>query len=141
VRGSFGSRVIGDEMRLFRVLTNLLDNALRHSPTGATVVVTARCEDGTIWLSVDDEGPGVLPELVPHLFEKFSRGRDPAAGTGLGLFYCRITLEDWGGGIGYEPRSDGGARFWVRLRTTGTSSRQHERIEGSGSDGKADARR
>jgi signal transduction histidine kinase len=110
-------RVVGDEMRLFRVLTNLLDNALRHSPSGSSVRVSARREEAAIVVCVDDDGPGVPAEVLPRLFEKFARGRDATAGTGLGLFYCRITVENWGGGIGYEPRREGGSRFWVRLRT------------------------
>ncbi|HEY5950800.1 MAG TPA: ATP-binding protein, partial [Kofleriaceae bacterium] len=54
------------------------------------------------------------PELLPRLFQKLVR--DPGGtGHGLGLYFCRITVEQWGGGIGYEPRQPGGARFWIRL--------------------------
>jgi signal transduction histidine kinase len=111
--------VVADRMRLFRVMTNLVDNALRHSPTGGVVrVAVQRDDDGDVRVCVDDEGPGVAVDVLPRLFEKFPRGRD-RAGTGLGLFFCRITVENWGGGIGYErsPRSEkGGARFWIRLK-------------------------
>jgi K+-sensing histidine kinase KdpD len=69
----------------------------------------ARC------LAVEDEGSGVPAALVPDLFKKFARGRDPTAGSGLGLYFCRITVESWGGTVGYEPLSGGGSRFWVRL--------------------------
>jgi signal transduction histidine kinase len=54
---------------------------------------------------MEDDGPGVPPSVLPRLFGKFSSGHDAAAGTGFGLFFCRITVENWGGGIGYEPRS------------------------------------
>jgi signal transduction histidine kinase len=110
-------KVLAEEPRLFRVLTNLLDNALRSSPEGGTVRVTAAREGSDLLVGVEDQGPGVPVELLPRLFEKFARA-GPRRGTGLGLYFCRITLERWGGGIGYEPRPEGGARFWIRLRTS-----------------------
>jgi signal transduction histidine kinase len=122
---STSMQVVAEETRLFRVLTNLIDNAYRHSPTGGLVRVATRREDGSTVVSVEDEGPGVSADVLPHLFEKFARGREPGAGTGLGLFYCRITVENWGGAIGYESRETGGARFWIRLR--GISERERER--------------
>jgi signal transduction histidine kinase len=116
--GSFAAAAVGDETRLFRVLTNLLDNALRYSPEGGAVRVKAGCDGASCTVFVEDEGPGVAAELLPTLFEKFARGRDRASGSGLGLFFCRITVENWGGGIGYEPREPRGARFWIRLAST-----------------------
>jgi signal transduction histidine kinase len=106
--------VTTEETRLFRVLANLVDNALRFSPRGSGVWISVHRENHSICLTVDDQGPGVPIELLPNLFEKFARGR--AGGrTGLGLYFCRITVERWGGQIGYEPRKEGGARFWLRL--------------------------
>jgi signal transduction histidine kinase len=108
--------IIGDEMRLLRVLTNLLDNAIRHSPTGGMVSVTSRVDGSSLLITVDDEGGGVSPQLLPHLFDKLAS--DPrGGGTGLGLYFCRITVEQWGGGIGYEPRVPRGSRFWIRVPT------------------------
>jgi signal transduction histidine kinase len=111
--------VAADSTRLLRVITNLLDNAIRHSPPGTTVHVTCTTEGSSIVLAVEDEGPGVDPVLLPRLFQKLVR--DPgSAGHGLGLYFCRITVEQWGGGIGYEPRPGGGARFWIRLPISAT---------------------
>lgn len=107
--------VVAEEHRLSRVLFNLIQNAIRFSPPGAKVGVRMHNEAEKVRLSVEDEGPGVEPAVVPRLFQKFARGVDPGAGTGLGLYFCRITVENWGGTIGYEPRPEGGARFWVRL--------------------------
>jgi signal transduction histidine kinase len=109
--------VLADEMRLFRVLTNLVDNALRYSPPGGIVRIPTRREESTVVVSVEDEGPGVAHDLWPRLFEKFARGRDRSAGTGLGLFFCRISVENWGGAIGYEGREGGGSTFWIRLKS------------------------
>jgi signal transduction histidine kinase len=110
--------VVGEEMRLFRVLTNLLDNALRYSPSGGVVRLAVRGDDSGVTICVEDEGPGIAPEVLPRLFEKFARGLDRGSGTGLGLFFCRMTVENWGGAIGCERRDDGrGSRFWIRLRS------------------------
>lgn len=113
--------ILADEMRLLRVLTNLLDNAIRHSPTGGIVTVTSRLEGSSVLVTVDDEGTGVASEMLPQLFDKLAH--DPrGGGTGLGLYFCRITLEQWGGGIGYEPRSPRGSRFWIRIPAVSTAA-------------------
>jgi signal transduction histidine kinase len=106
--------VSAEETRLFRVLMNLVDNAVRNSPRGGAVTLTLGGEPHALHVTVEDEGPGVPPEVMPRLFEKFARGR-MGSDTGLGLYFCRITIERWGGQIGYEPRAQGGARFWLRL--------------------------
>ncbi|MDI1449071.1 HAMP domain-containing sensor histidine kinase [Polyangium sp. 6x1] len=117
-----GSLVVADEPRLVRVLANLLDNAVRHSPVGGNIRVRVREEDTSIEVSVEDEGPGVPPSLAPRLFQRFGRGIGPEAGTGLGLYFCRITVERWGGTIGYAALPEGGSRFWFRLRKAPTST-------------------
>jgi signal transduction histidine kinase len=108
--------VLGEERRLVRVLANLVDNALRNSPAPAAVNVAARREGEFVIVVVDDDGPTVPVELLPRLFEKHARLGERDNGTGLGLYFCRITLERWGGGAGYEARAAGGARFWIRVR-------------------------
>ncbi|HVK70338.1 MAG TPA: HAMP domain-containing sensor histidine kinase, partial [Polyangium sp.] len=117
-----GSLVVADEPRLVRVVANLLDNAVRHSPVGGHVRVRVRVEDTSFEVSVADEGPGVPASLAARLFERFGRGIGPEAGTGLGLYFCRITVERWGGSIGYATPPEGGARFWFRLCKAGTST-------------------
>src|SRR5262249_2056196 len=93
-------KVVGEERRLSRVLFNLIDNAIRFTPPGKAVRVLLQDEPGWIRVAVEDEGWGVPPAVAPRLFHPFARGRDPAAGTGLGLYFCRITVESWGGVIG-----------------------------------------
>lgn len=124
--------VVGEETRLFRVLTNLVDNALRHSPPAGVVRVDVYRENASVRVTVEDQGPGVPDELRPQLFEKFARGDGRAAGTGLGLYFCRITVARWGGGIGYEARQQGGSRFWVRLPLAGQAGAA---VQGSGGGG------
>jgi signal transduction histidine kinase len=109
-------KVIGEERRLSRVLFNLIENAIRFTPSGKLVRVALHEEPAWIRVEIEDEGSGVPPAVAPRLFQKFARGREPGAGTGLGLYFCRITIENWGGVIGYEARPEGGSRFWFRLR-------------------------
>ena len=108
-------QVVGEASRLERVIFNLVENALRHSPAGTSVLVTLEQNGTDILVAVDDQGPGVPPEIVGTLFEKFTQGAIGQGKAGLGLYFCRITIEHWGGAIGCTPRPAGGTRFWFRL--------------------------
>jgi len=69
-----------------------------------------------VFAFVDDEGPGLPPDQRPdQLFALFSKGKTHAGKAGLGLYFCKITVERWGGAIGAETRAGGGSRFWFRL--------------------------
>ncbi|MFN6465259.1 MAG: HAMP domain-containing sensor histidine kinase [Nostoc sp. DedVER02] len=107
--------VIGDQSRLDRVISNLVENAYRHSVADSTVTINLQLDGEYVLVTVDDQGLGVPPEMVKNLFQKFSQGKDKSGRAGLGLYFCRITLERWGGKIGYLPRPEGGSRFWFRL--------------------------
>jgi signal transduction histidine kinase len=104
----------GDEARLRQLAGILVDNAIRHSPAGGRVTVSVR--PGAL-LTVDDEGPGIAPEHLDKVFERFWRAPGaPAEGTGLGLAIARWVAERHGGTIHAENRSPGpGARFVVRV--------------------------
>lgn len=108
-------RVVGERSRLERVFSNLLGNALRHSKPRDAVTVEFKKEGDFVFASVDDQGKGVPPEWVGNLFQKFFQGGKNTGAAGLGLYFCRITIERWGGEIGYEPLPEGGSRFWFRL--------------------------
>ena len=106
----------GDPIRLRQLVTILVDNAIRHSPAGATVEVRVRPESGEAVLEVEDQGVGIKPEDLPHLWDRFWRADDaPAGGTGLGLAIAKWIVEQHGGTIGAANREEGGARFWARL--------------------------
>ncbi len=106
----------GDRLRLRQLVTILVDNAIRHSPAGATVEVVVRAEPGGVLLAVDDHGSGIKPEDLPRLFERFWRADNaPAGGTGLGLAIASWIVEQHGGTINAANRQEGGASFWVRL--------------------------
>ncbi len=94
--------VISDPVLLEEAVINLLENAVRHTPDGTTVLISATpMEPGTVRLTVEDSGPGVPAEALPHLFEKFyrppQRGAARRTGTGIGLAVVRGLVEALGG--------------------------------------------
>jgi two-component system, OmpR family, sensor kinase len=103
---------------LHRLTINLLENALRHTPPGTAIYVTTGItRDGSAELVVEDEGPGVPPELAANIFERFVRGSGDRGGSfGLGLSIVQAVAQSHGGSVTLEPRAHGtGARFVVRL--------------------------
>ncbi len=111
--------VVGESTRLERVLFNLFENALRYAPAGTEVVVRLLDEGPTVRFSIEDAGKGVPSHEVDRLFRKFAQGSGKTGQVGLGLYFCRITIEGWGGSIGYAPSALGGACFWFRLPKPG----------------------
>jgi signal transduction histidine kinase len=123
--------MIADRRRLFRVLINLVHNALKYSPQGGRITVAVHAEarewtdreslgtsSSQVIIRVADEGPGIAPEDLPHLFEMFGRRKDPGdirIGRGLGLHFCRLVVAAHRGKIRAENRSSGGAVFSVEL--------------------------
>ncbi len=113
-----GLRVIGDSDRLEQVIGNLLDNALKHSPQGGTIRVTA-CAAGMdrVEISVVDEGPGIPPDNLDHVFDRFYQGAGVRTGAGLGLAIARVIVHAHGGSIRAGNGPEKGAVFTVRLPT------------------------
>ena len=102
---------------LHRLTINLLENALRHTPPGTRIRIWTAVADGKATLGVQDNGPGVPPELAPTLFERFVRGAGDRGGSfGLGLAIVQAVAESHGGTVALESTGEGtGARFVVRL--------------------------
>jgi signal transduction histidine kinase len=109
----------GDPERVHQVVANLIDNAIRHSPEGGTVLLHAEAHGGWAHLSVTDEGPGIRDEDVPRVFERFYRtdpGRSSAeGGTGLGLAIARWIVDLHGGNIRVEGAHPQGCCMVVDL--------------------------
>ncbi|WP_233583098.1 PAS domain-containing protein [Corallococcus sp. CA053C] len=109
----------GDRARLAQVLTNLVENAFKYSPTGGTVRVTARRMGTQACVSVRDEGIGIPEEEQAQLFERFFRARNSPisgfGGLGLGLYICRDIIERHGGRIWVESEVEHGATFHFAL--------------------------
>lgn len=106
----------GDPARLRQLVMILVDNAIRHAPDGGHVSATVRVEGPSAMLVVDDDGPGIAPEDLPRVFDRFYRAAGaPGGGTGLGLAIAAWIVDRHGGRIEAANRADGGARFTVRL--------------------------
>jgi signal transduction histidine kinase/tetratricopeptide (TPR) repeat protein len=99
---------------LDRAITNLLSNALQHTPEGTTVEVRVDVDDREARLTVRDHGPGVPADLLPRLFERGVRSSD-TGGFGLGLSIARRIVGDAGGALSADSHPQGGARFQARL--------------------------
>jgi signal transduction histidine kinase len=107
--------VLGDEDRQWRVLSNLLSNALKFSEGDAPVEVSARVLGGDVEVAVTDHGHGIRPEDMGKLFQRFSRVQQPAGknvkGTGLGLYITRSLVEAQGGRISVTSDLGKGSTF------------------------------
>lgn len=115
-------RVVADRTRIGRVLTNLLGNALRYSGPGHPVLLRAVEKTGQVEIEVEDRGPGIPEENLPHLFEKFRHfptSEGPSPGLGLGLYIVRCILEAHGRSITVRSRPGEGTRFCFDLPLPG----------------------
>jgi two-component system heavy metal sensor histidine kinase CusS len=111
-------RVRADPLLLRQALSNLLANALRYTPRGGTIRLEAKDKDDAIVISVTDNGAGIAPEHLPHLFDRFYRAdaaRSAADSTGLGLAVVRSIAELHGGTVEVTSRVGAGAAFVLRF--------------------------
>ena len=111
--------ILADPELLSRVVQNVLDNAVKFTPMGGRVEISARVDGGEAELSIKDGGPGIAPEELPLLFDRYHQARARRAGkiqgTGLGLTFCREALKKMGGSIAGASKEGGGAEFSIRL--------------------------
>ncbi|MCX5976087.1 MAG: PAS domain S-box protein [Coprothermobacterota bacterium] len=107
--------VEADRGRLEEIVSNLLENAIKFTPLDGTILLSLETEGEWAILSVTDNGPGIAPEHLPHLFERFYRGSGKHHGSGLGLFIVRWLVEAHGGTIQAQSEIGRGASFQVRL--------------------------
>lgn len=110
--------VLLDYIKIDQVLSNLIENAARHTPPGIEITVSCRREGNNLLVEVADRGEGIASDDLPHLFEAFYRGRRQSRGqlsSGLGLAVAKGLVEAHGGRIWAENRAEGGARFAFTL--------------------------
>jgi signal transduction histidine kinase len=124
--------VLADRTVLRRVLCGLIENAIKYTPDGGRIALTADSEAGRVRISITDTGRGIMAEDIPHIFEKFYRGRAPspltggeavevadevveAPGVGLGLYLARTIIEEVGGRISVRSVVGRGSKFTISL--------------------------
>ena len=105
-----------DPLRIQQVIGNLAANALRYAPRGSVVSVVGNARPGAVAISVTDAGPGIAPEMLPHIFERFAKAED-SRGSGLGLAIARQLVEAHGGSIKAERPVGGGTTISFDLPT------------------------
>lgn len=109
-----------DRARMESALCNLLDNAIKFTPSGGNVDIGAEQAEETLRLWVSDDGPGVSPDDLPHIFERFYRGHaSPAEGSGLGLAIVQSVVQAHDGCVTVESQLDEGSRFVIELPLEG----------------------
>jgi len=106
-----------DDVRVQRVVANLLDNALRYSPDSSRVLISLTTIGGRARITVADSGPGIPASDQSHLFERYRRGSTSLdrRGTGLGLYTCKRIIEAHGGSVTFESMRQVGSRFCIEL--------------------------
>ncbi len=114
------ARIGADADKLKQILINLVDNAVKFTPAGSRVRVRVHGDASGLQVEVADEGPGIPPEDLPHLFARFYRGHNAqaAAGTGLGLAIAQNLARLHGGDIAVRSQPGQGSTFTLRLPTT-----------------------
>ena len=108
--------VVGDRDRLAQALSNLVANAVKFTPDGGKVKIAVETHTDGIYACVRDTGPGIPPEQIPHLFDRFwQASRSDTRGLGLGLSIVKAIVEAHGGTIQVESTLKEGSAFWLRL--------------------------
>jgi signal transduction histidine kinase len=103
-----------DPLRIREVIANLVSNAVRYSPEGGIVRIAATAEASDIVIRVSDTGPGIPPEVLPHIFDRFYKGAG-STGSGLGLTIARSLVAAHGGTLTVESHPRAGTTFRVTL--------------------------
>jgi signal transduction histidine kinase len=109
--------ILADETRLNQVFSNLISNAIKYSP-GGTIEITAEVKNDNLIFCISDEGPGIDPNDLPFVFDRFYRAPNAikqTKGAGLGMYLAKAIVEAHGGRIWIDPEHGKGARVCFSL--------------------------
>jgi len=113
-------QILGDKGALEQVFINLINNATKFSPEGSTVQIAVAQTDENVDISIEDQGMGIAPEALSHLFEKFYRAKNVTIaeipGSGIGLYIVKSIIEELGGRIEVKSELNKGTTFIIHLR-------------------------
>jgi signal transduction histidine kinase len=119
ITGDMELRVNADADRIEQVLTNFINNAIKYAPKSEEIKVHIESTDNYAKVSVADEGPGISPEKIPHLFDRYFRIDDNGnsnSGLGIGLYICSEIIKKHEGEIGVDTEPGKGSTFWFTLQ-------------------------
>jgi PAS domain S-box-containing protein len=117
---TFNKEIIGDSLRLTRVLTNLLDNAIKFSKENSTIFIRAHNENNVFKIEIEDTGIGIAEDELPNIFHPFMRGKEASktGGYGVGLAYVKTVVEKHNGSISVNSKLGEGTTFTILLPVT-----------------------
>ncbi|RFZ83368.1 PAS domain-containing protein [Mucilaginibacter terrenus] len=119
-KGDLDIEVYADEQQIDQVLVNLVNNAVKYAPDSPNIVIAAERLQDAVRISVKDTGPGIPPEHLPHIFDRYYRSDHSSyqfSGLGLGLYICAEIIKKHNGEIGVESTFGEGTEFWFTLPT------------------------
>lgn len=118
LQGDMELQIHADEQQIDQVLVNLVNNAVKYAPGSKEITITITKLEDTAKIAITDHGPGVLPEKIPHLFDRYYRADYSGlqfSGLGLGLYICAEIIKKHGGEIGVDSVVNKGSTFWFTL--------------------------
>ncbi len=118
ISGDLDLSIYADEQRIDQVLINFLNNAVKYAPDSVDITITIEKIDGRVKIAVADKGQGILPEKIPHLFDRYYRADHSGtqfSGLGLGLYISAEIIKRHGGEIGVDSKLNIGSTFWFTL--------------------------
>jgi len=114
--------IMADEDRITQVFSNLLSNAIKYSSKGGEIRLTGKVQNEQVIVCISDQGPGISPNDIPHVFDRFYRSAEASRstkGAGLGLYLSKAVIEAHGGRIWVDPKPGDGARICFSLTKEG----------------------
>jgi PAS domain S-box-containing protein len=118
IKGDLGLEINADEQQLEQVLLNFISNAAKYAPASDEIVIEVIKQDHAARISITDKGPGISPEKIPYVFDRYYRVNHDSiqvSGLGLGLFICAEIIKKHGGEIGVNSQLGQGSTFWFTV--------------------------